>query len=155
MNPPATPASTPASRRAPATGAWRGRALLVIAALHVAFTIVVGSTAHHDPKLHPFVGTASPWTALHPGFGADFPPKLWLLSLVWSLFFGGAIALLGVLVHTVERSGAPVARPFSIGLLVFALLGAVLMPASGFWFVAFVALSMVRRPGATGGSRDA
>lgn len=126
--------------------AWRGRALVAVSALHAAFTIMLGSTAHQDEKFHPYIGAESPWTGLHPGFGADFPPKIWLLSLVWSLFFGATLALLGVLVHTVERSGAAIPRLFSIALLVFAILGAVTMPASGFWFVALVAGAMIRRP---------
>lgn len=126
--------------------AWRGRALVAIAALHGGFTIVLGSTAASDPRFQPYVGTESPWSGLHPGFGSDLPPKLWLLSLVWSLFFGATLGLLGVLVHGVERSGATIPRPFSVALLVFALVGSVIMPVSGFWFVALVAAAMIRRP---------
>lgn len=126
--------------------AWRGRVLVAIAALHCAFTIMLGSTATSDPKLQPYTGAESPWAGLHPGFGSDLPPRLWLLSLVWSLFFGVTLALLGGLVHSVERSGTTVPRAFSTALLLLALVGAVLMPASGFWFVALVAAAMIRRP---------
>lgn len=98
----------------PARPAWRGRALVAVSALHGAFTIVLGSTAHNNPQFQPTLGTESPWAGLHPGFGADVPPKLWLLSLVWSLFFGATLALLGGLVHSVERRGASIPRPFSV-----------------------------------------
>lgn len=134
------------STTSPTRLAWRGRALVAIAALHCAFTVMLGSTAASDPKFQPYVGTESPWAGLHPGFGSDLPPKLWLLSLVWSLFFGVTLALLGGLVHSVERSGTTIPRPLSIALLLFAVLGAVLMPVSGFWFVALVAAAMIRRP---------
>ena len=133
--------STSSARRA-----WRGGALIAVAALHGAFTIVVGSTAHDDPKFQQYLGTESPWAGLHPGFGADLPPRLWLLSLVWSLFFGATLALLGALVHSVEHRGVTIPRPFSIALLGVALLGVVLMPVSGFWCVALIALAMAWRP---------
>jgi len=126
--------------------AWRGRALIGVAILHVLFVIMMGSTASSDPKYQPYVGTGAPWSGLHPGFDTELPPPLWLLVLVWSLFFGVTLGFVGALLHTMERRGVDVPRAWSASLLAFALAGGVLMPMSGFWFVVVIAAFLLKRP---------
>jgi len=57
-------------------------------------------------------------------------------AIVWFVLFGAALFICGLVVSTLERS-SPSPLPKSLGwsLLALATLGAILMPASGFWLV--------------------
>ena len=57
-------------------------------------------------------------------------------AVVWFVLFGAALFICGLVVSTLERS-SPSPLPKSLGwsLLALATLGAILMPASGFWLV--------------------
>jgi len=125
---------------------WRGRAIFAVAVLHCAFVVLLGSGMLNDPKLEPYTGSGAAWSSLRPGFGLDFPPKLFLLSLFWSLFFGLALALVGLLVHELEIAATQVPRSFAGALLGIALTGGVLAPVSGFWFIGAIAIALLRRP---------
>ena len=64
---------------------WRGISLVVVAALHVAFTLVLG--------LSSMTGTDAPLLTAGPGVGSAQPPNVLLLMILWALFFGAASAL--------------------------------------------------------------
>jgi hypothetical protein len=114
---------------------WAGTALLGIALLHVTFVLVLGSGAIRNPQMSEWVGNRAPFVLMRPGFGSDQPSNLLLLTLFWSLFFGLVLAIVGALVRHIERSGNEVPRYVGGVLFGLGLVGAVLVPASGFWFV--------------------
>lgn len=117
-----------------------------VAALHCAFVAVLGSGANRDASLERYTGPGAAWSRLHPGFGSNIPPDLFLLSLFWSLMFGLALLTVGLLVNALERAEVAVPRSVSVGLFAASLFGAACAPASGFWFVLLIAASLLRRP---------
>ena len=124
---------------------WAGTILIVTALLHLTFvTLVLGTGLLPNVQLREFVGDRAPLTMLRPGFGSQQPANLLLLTLFWSLAFGLALLIVGLLVRALERRGDVVPR--SVGLLLLGLCsaGAVLVPASGFWFGIVPALMILR-----------
>ena len=99
---------------------WVGRWLAGVGILHILF----GVAAFADPLRE--IAAEGFWNAVdaHPDRSVAF----------WFVFAGPLIVLLGALVDWVEAH-APVGLPRFLGwtLLVFALLGGILMPLSGFW----------------------
>lgn len=128
---------------------WRGPSIVAVAVLHTTFALVVASGVGFTPEMLASVGGSPPLTQMTPGFGSDQPPNLGALTFFWSIFFGLAMVVVGLLVRDVERRGERV--PGAVGglLLVMATLGAVLVPVSGFWLMIPVGLSLVRSAFAT------
>jgi len=111
---------------------WKGPWLLAVAALHTAYALVVFAEPLRE------IVRRGVWASVRrdPVLGAA----------VWFVLFGILFALLAWAVLQLERHGGPAAeatlRPLGFGLLALALLGAVLMPPSGFWLVLPPALAM-------------
>jgi hypothetical protein len=101
---------------------WRGTSLTAIAALHVAFTLFLG--------LSDATGTSAPLASARPGVGSAQPPDVLLLMLLWSIFFGVALAILGLVIRGVEAKGGRI--PVLAGglLVLLCVFGCALMPVS-------------------------
>lgn len=66
--------------------------------------------------------------------------------IVWFLLFGVLLALLGMSITVLERSGQLAhARPLGFAILAVTTIGVVLMPASGFWLMYPAAYPLLRR----------
>lgn len=111
---------------------WIGRWLIAVSALHTAVAVFafhpvlldiakrgVFNTVGRDPM----AGTA-----------------------VWFTLFGAVLCIAGLAISALEQA-SPQALPRSLGwsLLALAVLGIVLMPASGFWLALPPALALLRR----------
>lgn len=113
---------------------WAGPWLMAVAALHTAFAAVVFAKPLGQIAAH------GVWN------GIDQDPVR--RAAVWFVLFGAVLALLGGAVAGLERAGTPgqpALRPLGWGLLALALLGIVLMPASGFWLALPPALALCSR----------
>jgi hypothetical protein len=108
---------------------WRGRWLLAVAAVHTVFACVV------------FRGTmlAIVRDRMFNAIGDDALRG----AVAWFLLFGAMLAVAGLAIDQLERSGAPL-RTTGVALLATIALGLLWMPASGFWLALPVALSMLR-----------
>ncbi|MBU0746281.1 MAG: hypothetical protein KKB95_23265 [Gammaproteobacteria bacterium] len=109
--------------------------MLGVAVVHTVFAVVV-----FQPQMREIVERG-----VFDSVGTD--PMRGAVS--WFVLFGGLFALLGWAVMLVERQAAlaPVPlRALGAGLLALALLGIVLMPASGFWLVLPPALALCLQP---------
>lgn len=124
---------------------WRGPALVAIALLHTAFTAAVASGLGLTPELLAHAGGSAPLTRIVPGMGLVQPPDLGALAFFWSLCFGVALLLVGLLVLEVERGGGRVSALVAGLLLALALAGAAIVPAGGFWLALPVAGSLLYR----------
>jgi hypothetical protein len=70
--------------------------------------------------------------------------------IVWFLLCGAVLALLGMAITAIERSGQlALARPLGFGILALTTLGVVLMPVSGFWLMFPVVVGLLRGGSAT------
>lgn len=123
--------------------AWRGTVIAAVATLHTAFAGVVASGIVLAPELLAEIGGA-PLLAMTPGFGSADPPNLAALAFFWSIAFGVAMFLVGLLVRDLERRDQRVPRGVGGVLLVAAAVGAVLIPAGGFWLLLPPAFSLAR-----------
>lgn len=56
-------------------------------------------------------------------------------AVVWSLFFGAVAFIGGLAVNALEKSSGTIPKLLGWSLLVFATIGVVLVPISGFWLV--------------------
>ena len=127
------------------TNALAGTILIAIAGLHIAFVLALGSGLLQDAQMRELVDDRAPLLMMKPGFGSAQPPNLLLLTLFWSLFFGVALATLGVLIRAVEQRRSTVPRSVGGLLLGMCLLGAILVPVSGFWFGLVPAFMILRQ----------
>jgi len=108
---------------------WRGRWLLGVAAIHTLFACVV----LRAPLL-------SLWErGLFNTVGDD--PML--NAATWFVFCGAFMATTGLAIDALERAGR-VPRAIGRALLGATLVGLLLMPASGFWLILPVAISVSR-----------
>ena len=65
-------------------------------------------------------------------------------AVVWSLLFGGLAFIGGMAVNALERSTQPLPKSLGWSLIVLGVLGASLIPASGFWFLFPAAIGILR-----------
>ena len=101
---------------------WIGRWLMGVSVLHIVFGVFVFHTVLAGLVSRGFVNVlrADPGASL----------------AVWFVLFGVMLFICGMSVAAVERASSdPVPKPIGWGLLGLAVLGAILMPASGFWLV--------------------
>ncbi|MCB9687504.1 MAG: hypothetical protein H6738_04355 [Alphaproteobacteria bacterium] len=124
-------------------GRWRGRALVGIAGLHTAFTATIAAGVGYTPELMEVAGGSAPLTRMLPGMGSVQPPDMPALAMFWSMAFGVATGLLGLLIDQLEREGVTVSGVVAGGLLLLGAVGAVLVPVGGFWLVLPVAGSLL------------
>lgn len=100
---------------------WIGRWILVAAALHV----LLGVASAGAPLAGLF---ASGWAGMAQAAAGQ-------RIAFWFVGAGLLLALVGLTVDAIERDGARLPRMGGIVLLAWALAGAVLDPASGFWLL--------------------
>ena len=67
-------------------------------------------------------------------------------AVAWSLLFGGLAFIGGMAVDALERSSQPVPKSLGWSFVVLGVLGAVLVPASGFWLLFPAAMGILRHP---------
>jgi hypothetical protein len=115
-----------------------GLLLLWIGVIHTLVGLAAGLGV---PGVAPAaLGTRRPLAEiLSGGLVGAVEPDPWRMILFWFLFFGFAIMILAWWLHRSERAGHPVPRALAWQLGGLALLGGVLIPASGFWLVLPVA----------------
>lgn len=101
---------------------WIGRWTVFVAAGHTVVGLLAGGTVARGVVERGIVNAmgTDPMT----GF------------VVWFLLFGAVLALLGMAITVIERSGQlALARPIGLGALMLTTLGVALMPVSGFWLM--------------------
>lgn len=105
-----------------------GTTLLVLGALHTVATLgAVGGTLLTMIQ-------AGWWRTADPSAGVE-----WLhVAVFWSLFFGAMLALMGWSLRCTAAGASPVGRPWAITFGVMCLVGALAVPAGGFWFGAIL-----------------
>lgn len=110
---------------------WIGPWLIGVSVLHTLFAIVVFHRPYSALIDRGFVNAvgSDPMTG----------------AVVWFFLFGIALFLCGVAVYALERASVPTPKLLGWGLLVLAVLGVTLMPASGFWLVLPPAIAIVLR----------
>ena len=64
-------------------------------------------------------------------------------AIVWSLFFGVVAFIGGLTVNALEKSSGVLPRSLGWCLLALAIVGVVLVPASGFWLIFPPAISIL------------
>lgn len=118
---------------------WISRWLLGVALIHTLFAFVV---------LGPFM-----LTMLRAGLFDSVKADMTAGATTWFFLFGILLALLAPPLHALEKAGMALPKAFGWGLFGLAVLGVVLMPASGFWLVFPPALAIMA--GKTGARIDA
>lgn len=112
---------------------WIGRWLIGVALCHTLFGLAIGGprlAGLVQRGLFNTVSTADPRTGM----------------VVWFMLFGALLALLGMAVSALERSGQlGGARALGIGIALMTLTGVILMPVSGFWLAFPPAIALIRR----------
>ena len=111
---------------------WIGRWLIGVAILHTVVGVIMGQGA-----------LATLWRrGVINSVGADAMTGVF----VWFFFCGAVLALLGMALDKLEKSGGfDGARALGIGLALLSLAGVVLMPVSGFWLMFPPAIALMRR----------
>jgi hypothetical protein len=120
-----------------------GAVLVGIAAIHQTFGLALGTGLAPGP----FASSAEAplvrmWRAgLLDSVGED----PWTNTVTWFLLWGFLLALLGAVLHSLERSGVRLPASFGWGFLATCVLGVVLMPTSGFWLGAIPVVMTLAR----------
>lgn len=120
---------------------WIGRWLMGTAFIHIAIATVQYAEVLLTVAEHGVFNTV----AGDPVVGA----------VVWSLLFGAVAFIGGMAVAAIEKAGAQLPKSLGWSLLALAIVGAVLIPASGFWLLLPPALVILTKrrsspPGAKG-----
>lgn len=123
---------------------WRGGMVMVVGALHTAFTFTVASGAGWSAEMLAQAGGSPPLGRIVPGFGSGQPPDLAALAFFWSIACGLAIVLFGAAVRAIESGDRPPPRGIGVALIVLAVTGGVLVPVSGFWLLLVPGWSLAR-----------
>jgi hypothetical protein len=115
---------------------WIGAWLIAVAALHTVFALVVFGD--------PLRGLLA--RGLFDAIGGDLRSAV----AAWFLLFGLLLFVFGLAVAALERAGGPLPASLGWSLLGLALLGVVLMPASGFWLAFPPAIAILLRTARVG-----
>jgi hypothetical protein len=111
---------------------WIGPWLLLVAAVHTVFGLVVFA-----PVLGDMLGR---------GLFNTVGPDAKAGAVVWFLLFGGPLALVAWQIWLAERRAAwAELRVLGWGILGLTVLGLLLMPMSGFWLALPAAWGLLRR----------
>lgn len=105
---------------------WSVWLLIATSLIHIASGLIGGATLLAD------VGRDGVFDAI----GADDERQAWL----WFTLFGWLALVVGLLARSLERRTGAVPAFLGWHLLAMAVLGIVLLPASGFWLVLVLAL---------------
>ncbi|QDQ27242.1 hypothetical protein FNU76_13205 [Chitinimonas arctica] len=101
---------------------WKGRWLVGVSFIHTVFAVVV----FHEVLMGVLQRGLFDTVGTDPMIGA----------VVWFVLFGLALFICGLAVSALEKSSSgPLPKSLGWSLLALAILGVVLMPASGFWLV--------------------
>ena len=114
--------------------AWAGHWMMAVAIVHT----VVGAIVFADPLLD--IARRGVFDSIErdPSRGVAF----------WFLMFGAVIAVLAPALTAIERRGeVRVLRATGVGMLLTALLGVVMIPASGFWLAFPPAIGLLMKRG--------
>lgn len=111
---------------------WIGRWLIAVAMFHTIAGVFMGSD----------VLTSIFRRGIVDSVGQDAMTG----AFVWFFLFGAILALLGMVVHTLEQADRfKGARALGIWTSLMTLVGVVLMPASGFWLLFPAGIGLMRR----------
>jgi hypothetical protein len=114
---------------------WLGRWIVAVSALHTLVALAV-----FRPQLSSIVER---------GFFNSLGEDVRLSVAAWYVLFGAVLFVLGLAIDALERhEGLAIPRSLGWSLLVLALVGVSLMPASGFWLALPPAIAILLRKGA-------
>lgn len=99
---------------------WKGKWIMSVAVLHTVFSLFYFSAPYQEVLNLGIINSVK-------------TPEIGLA--VWFFIFGIILFISGQLILTIEKNHQPVPFTVGLGLLILAVLGAVLMPVSGFWLV--------------------
>lgn len=123
-------------------GLW----LLGIGVLHNLIGALIAGRVVPDPGLEKHAGSRNLlWELGSQGLQGDGALDPLRLAFFWFLFFGLALMLCGLAVRSLEHRDVPISSSFAYGLLLLGGLGALQMPASGFWLVLIPFLLILRQ----------
>ena len=107
---------------------WRGKVIMVVAAIHTVLAVFSFGSHYREIITEGVVNTV---TTAASGLA------------VWFFLFGVLLFIAGQLVLSIEENNKQVSKAIGISLLLLAILGTALMPASGFWLILPPAISLV------------
>lgn len=111
---------------------WMGKWLIAVAGLHTAVGLVMGAPVLWDIVRRGVFNTVT-----------DDRPLTGMVA--WFMLFGVVLALLGMAIHSLERSDYfHGARALGVGTILMTLTGVILMPVSGFWLAFPPAIGLLR-----------
>tara|TARA_B110000971_G_C19860122_1_gene431256 strand:- start:505 stop:873 length:369 start_codon:yes stop_codon:yes gene_type:complete len=99
---------------------WKGKWIMAVAVLHTVFSLYYFSAPYQEVLNSGIINSVK-------------TPEIGLA--VWFFIFGIILFISGQLILAIEKINQPVPLAAGLGLLVLAVLGAVLMPVSGFWLI--------------------
>lgn len=102
---------------------WIGRSLVALAAMHNLATLGGGGHALLA------MARAGWWNSAGNGAGQNF----FHVAVFWSLWFGSVLGLLGWAVIRSARGKPVVGRALGVTFALMSLVGALAVPAGGFW----------------------
>lgn len=109
---------------------WIGKWIMFVALGHTAVAIAFFSNGYREVMAQGFFNAVrSERTSL----------------AVWFLLFGFLLFIVGMLVSAMEKLAMPIPAAIGIALLLLTVLGASLMPVSGFWLMIPALVALRRR----------
>jgi len=122
---------------------WAGAAILVIAACHTLFGLLLTARLIPDPGFDALVGERNVLVELLTAWSWA-PTDPILVSMFWFFFFGFAFLPLGLLVRALEKKEVEIPKGVGFSLGVLGVAGGLCLPASGFWLVLAPAWNIAR-----------
>ncbi|QEC53026.1 DUF6463 family protein [Anseongella ginsenosidimutans] len=110
---------------------WMGRAIILTGVVHLIYGITVYGTAWSEMFHNGLFNTVDG----NPAHEAAF----------WFIFFGFLMVIQGGLIDGFENKKQPLPLFLGWSLLALSVAGAVMMPASGWWFLIVVAVGTICR----------